>query len=114
MEYSISINWIRWYKWIQLAASIDSIYYHLQLIKFGFGRCWRDASRHIQSGKITIKKALDLIEKYDDEINQYDLSKTLDFLKLSRIEFFEILEDHRNLEIWRETGNKFSLINKLY
>ena len=93
---------------------IDSIYYHLQLIKFGFGRCWRDASRHIQSDKITIKKALDLIEKYDDEINQYDLSKTLDFLKLSRIEFFEILENHRNHEIWRETGNKFSLINKPY
>ena len=93
---------------------IDSIYYHLQLIKFGFGRCWRDASRHIQLGQIKIKKGLKLIEKYDDEINNYDLSKTLEFLKINRIEFFEILEKHRNNEIWEKKGNRYSLINKPY
>ena len=72
---------------------IDSIYYHLQFLKFGFGRCWRDASRHIQLGQINISEAINFIQKYDDELNEYDLSETMKFLKLSRIEFFEILEN---------------------
>lgn len=93
---------------------IDSIYYHLQFLKFGFGRCWRDASRHIQLGEMKINEALKLIEKYDDEINDIDLSETLNFLKLTRIEFFEILEKHRNNEIWKKSGNKYSLKNKPY
>lgn len=93
---------------------IDSIYYHLQLIKFGFGRCWRDASRHIQLGQLKVKDAIQLIEKYDDEINDYDLSETINFLKISRIEFFEILEKHRNNNLWKKDGNKYSLINKPY
>ena len=89
---------------------IDSIYYHLQFLKFGFGRCWRDASRHIQLGQINISEAINFIQKYDDELNEYDLSETMKFLKLSRIEFFEILEKHRNKEIWKKAGNKYSLI----
>ena len=59
-----------------------------------------------------IKNALEYIEKYDDEIDDEDLAKTLNFLKISRIEFFEILEKHRNNKIWKKDGNKYSLINK--
>ncbi len=91
---------------------IDSLYYHFQLVKFGFGRCWRDAARHIQLGEMEIKNALEYIEKYDDEIDDEDLAKTLNFLKISRIEFFEILEKHRNNKIWKKDGNKYSLINQ--
>tara|TARA_B110000014_G_C20089448_1_gene570194 strand:- start:286 stop:1368 length:1083 start_codon:yes stop_codon:yes gene_type:complete len=92
---------------------IDSIYYHLQYLKFGFGRCWRDASRHIQLNEINKIDAMKLIEKYDDEINNKDLMKTLNFLKLSRIEFFDIVEKHRNNEIWGKKGNKFKLIKEI-
>ena len=55
-------------------------------------------------------QAINFIQKYDDELNEYDLSETMKFLKLSRIEFFEILEKHRNNEFWKKAGNKYSLI----
>ena len=92
---------------------IDPIYYHFQYIKFGFGRCWRDASRHIQLGEMTKNQAIKLIDQYDHELSDFDLSETLKFLKISRIDFFDILENHRNKEIWKKKGNKFSLIKKL-
>ena len=92
---------------------IDSIYYHFQYIKFGFGRCWRDASRHIQLNQLEKNNAIKLINDYDHEINNKDLAKTLDYLKMSRIEFFDIIEKHRNNEIWRKSGNKYELINNL-
>ena len=45
--------------------------------------------------------------------NSKDLIKTLDYLKISRIEFFDIVEKHRNNEIWKKSGNRYELINKL-
>lgn len=92
---------------------IDSIYYHMQYIKFGFGRSWRDASRQIQLGKINVKKAKKYIQDFDSEIDDDDLTKTLDFLNMNRYEFFEIIDNHRNDEIWKKKGNRFALLNKL-
>ena len=71
-------------------------------------------SRHIQSGEMKINDAIKLIEKYDDELNDIDLSETLNFLKLTRIEFFEIENSHRNNEIWKKKGIKLNLKNKPY
>ena len=92
---------------------IDSIYYHMQYIKFGFGRSWRDASRQVQLKKINLKQAKKYIKKYDHEIDEEDLSKTLKFLDMSRFNFFELIKNHRNEEIWKIYGSKFSLINKI-
>lgn len=88
---------------------IDSIYYYFQYLKFGFGRCWRDSSRHIQLNKLNKKTALNYIKKYDGELNEKDLSKTIEFLKISRLEFYEYVEKHRNESIWIKSGNKFKL-----
>ena len=57
--------------------------------------------------------AIKLINKYDYELNEKDLTEVLNFLRISRIEFFEIVDSHRNEEIWRKKGNKIELINKL-
>ena len=79
---------------------VDSIYYYFQYLKFGFGRCWRDASRHIQLKKL---------KKYDGELDERDLSKTIKFLNISRLDFFDYIEKHRNENIWIKSGNKFEL-----
>ena len=40
-------------------------------------------------------------------------SKVLNFLGITRIEFFEIAESHRNENFWKKKGNKIELVNKL-
>ena len=50
-----------------LDDKIDDLYYYMQYIKFGFGRCIRDASRFIQNGHLTRDEGLNLVKKFDGE-----------------------------------------------
>lgn len=86
----------------------DSLYYYMQFIKFGFGRTIRDASRLIQNNQMTREEGLELVRKYDAEPPEY-LEENLEYLKLTREEFTEIVDKHRNPEIWKKEGGEWKL-----
>jgi len=96
-----------------LDDKIDDLYYYMQYIKFGFGRATRDASRFIQNGHMNKLEGLKFIKKYDGEYPQRNLEIVLDYLSLKEYDFNEIIDKHRNLEIWRPKNNNWELINKL-
>lgn len=84
----------------------DNLYYHMQYIKFGFGRAIRDASRMIQNRQLTRQKGLELARKCDHEFPSLYFKDMLDYLRLKEEEFYEIVDKHRNPEIWeKENGN---------
>jgi N-acetyl sugar amidotransferase len=88
-----------------LDDKIDDVYYHLQFVKFGFGRALRDAARLIQNGHLTREQGLEYARKYDDEHPREFFADTLDYLRLTEAEYEEIVDQHRNPEIWkRENG----------
>jgi N-acetyl sugar amidotransferase len=78
----------------------DNLYYYMQFIKFGFGRTIRDASRMIQNKQMTRAEGLRLARLYDGEFCDEYLPDMLEYLSLTRKEFDEIVDKHRNLEIW--------------
>ncbi len=88
-----------------LDDEFDNLYYYMQFIKFGFGRTTRDASRMIQLGHITREQGLDYVRKYDDEFPHTYFDNVLDYLDLDRDAFEEIVDLHRNSELWESTGN---------
>ncbi len=90
-----------------LDDKIDNLYYYMQMIKFGFGRCVRDASRHIMYGHITRKEGLDFVKKYDKEFPNTYLGDVLDYLQLNKSELLYYIDKHRNTEIWKKTGNSW-------
>lgn len=92
---------------------MDPLYYYMQYIKFGFGRCVRDCARMIQQGHLDIKKAKEYNEKYDGEFPEKKLDIYLKFLNLDYEKFFSIIDKHRNEEIWIKKGNKWELRNKI-
>ena len=92
---------------------IDPLYYYMQYIKFGFGRCIRDAARMIQLKHLDIERAKKYIEKYDGEFPEKNLDVYLRFLNLSYDKFFSTIDKHRNDEIWIKKGNKWELKHKL-
>jgi len=96
-----------------LDDKIDDLYYYMQYIKFGFGRSTRDVSRLIQNNHLNKAKGLKLIKKYDGEYPQRNLEVVLDYLCLKKSEFDEIIDKHRNQEIWKTKEKKWDLINKL-
>ena len=88
---------------------IDPLYYYMQYIKFGFGRCLRDASRLLQHNHLDRKTALNYIKKYDGEFPDKVLDKCLKYMNLSLLEFNETIDKHKNKEIWELKGNKDKL-----
>lgn len=92
-----------------LDDKFDGLYYHMQFIKFGFGRATRDACRQIQRGGMTREEALNLVRKYDDEFPQAHHDEALEYLGLSETEFTEVVDLHRSPEIWRFEGNRWML-----
>ncbi len=92
---------------------IDQIYYHMQFIKFGFGRASRDASRQLQNNLISKKQFLEYIKNYDHEITTDDILSFCDYINISTGEFSEIVDKHRNGEIWKKTSNGWDLRIKI-
>jgi len=92
-----------------LDDKIDNIYYYMQFIKFGFGRSVRDASRLIQLGRMTREEALEHAGSYDNEYPHTHFEDSLEYLGLTKVDFDEIVDLHRNREIWEQVGNEWRL-----
>jgi hypothetical protein len=98
-----------------LDDSVDQVYYYMQLVKFGFGRAHRDASRQIQN-KINVKKKklINNIKKFDQEIPEKDIFDYCKYISISIKEFNEIVDKHRNKEIWKFEKKKWKLRKNLF
>ena len=92
-----------------LDDKIDNLYYHMQFIKFGFGRATRDASRMIQNHQMTRAEGLELARKYDAEFPATFHADHLDYLGLDEVRLTEVIDLHRNNEIWLREGNRWNL-----
>jgi N-acetyl sugar amidotransferase len=92
-----------------LDDKIDSLYYYMQYIKFGFGRAVRDTSRFIQNFQMTRDEALDIVRKYDGEFPKNDLDEVIDYLNMNRLDFEENINKHRNTEVWSKNNNSWKL-----
>lgn len=88
-----------------LDDKIDDLYYYMQFIKFGFGRAIRDASRFIQNDKISRNEAIEIVKKYDGEFPKRSLNEVLKYLDIDESSFREIIDKHRNNEIWKKNNN---------
>ena len=98
-----------------LDDKIDDLYYYMQFIKFGFGRCSRDCSRFIQNGHLSRKKAVEHVKNYDGEFPKKNLAEVLEFLHLKKSEFLDIIDKHRNEEIWyKNNKKKWQLYSTVY
>ncbi|MHB8643766.1 MAG: N-acetyl sugar amidotransferase [Gaiellaceae bacterium] len=78
----------------------DNLYYYLQYVKFGFGRAVRDACRMIQNDQMTRDGAVELAHRYDGEFPEEFLDDMLDYLSMERDELEQVIDLHRNTEIW--------------
>ena len=86
----------------------------MQFIKFGFGRATRDACRLIQNNQMTRSKAIEMAKNYDSEFPKMYFEEAIDFLGINKNQFDEIVNKHRNAEVWQIKNNNWELKNKVY
>ena len=100
-----------------LDDQIDDLYYYMQYIKFGFGRSIRDSARLIQNGIISKEEGYYLIKKYDGEFPRKYFKNVINYLGIkNENEFIEIVNQHRNEEIWlkdRKSNSGWNLRSKI-
>ncbi len=92
-----------------LDDKFDDLYYFMQYIKFGFGRCLRDCSRYIQNGHMSREQGMAYCKQYDGEFNEENFQEILDYLQIDRVDFWRVIDQHRNSEIWSKTDEGWSL-----
>jgi N-acetyl sugar amidotransferase len=91
----------------------DNLYYHLQFVKFGFGRAVRDACRMIQNDQMTREEGLELARRYDDEFPEEHLDAMLECVARERDELVATIDLHRNPELWRPVDGRWALVHPL-
>ncbi len=92
-----------------LDDKMDDLYYYMQFIKFGFGRTVRDTSRFIQNNHMTREEAIAFAQKFDGEFPDQNLDEVLEYLNLTKDEFYVIVDKHRNEEIWKKENGQWKL-----
>ena len=90
---------------------MDDMYYYLNYIKFGYGRCIRDLSRHIQKDEISRDEGIKLAQKYDGEFPEDSIPHILQYLNIDISQLIKIVDSHRPTSIWEKKDGKW--INKL-
>jgi N-acetyl sugar amidotransferase len=96
-----------------LDDTMDDLYYYMQFVKFGFGRCLRDCARQIQKGRMTREEAFRLIDDFDGEYPIESIPPTLEFLEMSQIELENIIDGHRRKDLWEKNGEEWDLKHSL-
>lgn len=96
-----------------LDDKIDTLYYYMQYIKFGFGRAVRDGSRMIQNGHLTREQGLEYARLYDHEFPHTYYAEQREYLDMSDDEIRAVIDQHRNREIWARDGDSWSLRHPL-
>lgn len=86
--------------WDSIDDKIDDLDFFMMFQKFGFGRATRQASRMIHNGHLTREKGLEYVRQYDGEFPHMYLGDILEYLDMSLDELKEIIELHKNPEIW--------------
>ena len=67
----------------------------------------------IQNNQMT-REGIELARKYDSEFPEDDFEEVLEYLDMNNDQFEEIVNKHRNQEIWKSgINNKWELINSI-
>ncbi len=78
----------------------------LKFIKFGYGRATDHASKDIRTGYLTRDEGIKMVKKYDHVVSS-DLDYWLDYVKMSKDEFWRIADTFRSNKVWWIENNKW-------
>jgi N-acetyl sugar amidotransferase len=82
----------------------NDVHDYLKYLKFGYGRATDDASMEIRHGRMTREEGIEMVRRYDAK-EPDSLSFYCDFLGISVGEFYALVDNARDPQIWRRNGS---------
>lgn len=101
-------------KYSSIDDKIDPFHYYLTHIKFGLGRASYDAAQEIRNGKITRDEGINLVKLYDNEFPIKYFNEFLDYIDISKEEFFLTVDKFRSPHLWKKNDSGWQLLQKIY
>lgn len=88
-------------KHVSLDDMLDGFHWYLSYMKFGMGRCSRDAQTDIRRNHITRNEGIKLVNKFDGEFPSKYFSWFLDYIDISEEFFWEVMNYYRSISnVW--------------
>lgn len=88
-------------KYNSLDDKVDGFFYYTRWIKFGVGRTMMDSAQEIRNGHIDKEEAVALMRRYEGEYPARYESEFLNYISMSREEFFEVCDRFRSPHLWK-------------
>lgn len=84
----------------------NGLHDYLKYIKFGYGRATDHASRDIRLGRMSRKKGISMVKKYDHIIPD-DLYYWLNYVNFPEKKFWKICDSFRDKRVWKKEKGKW-------
>ncbi len=88
-------------------TTLYDLHCYLMYLKFGFGRATQDIGIDIRRGAMSREQGLELVKIYDNEFPTYALEQYLEYFKLKKNSFFEIIDKHANKKLFEKKKGKW-------
>jgi N-acetyl sugar amidotransferase len=85
--------------------ALYALHTYLMYLKYGFGRANQDACIEVRRGAMLRKQALNLIRLYDGQYPHEYVQTYLEYYRMSRSEFDEVLDKWANKSLFQKKGN---------
>lgn len=95
------------YSYANIDDELLGIHHHAKWYKFGITRSWDTVSMEIRNGRVTREEAISLLRESGAEIPWDAIELFCNYVGLSQAEYFSILENFRNPEIWSRRDGKW-------
>ena len=98
-------------KYSSIDDKIDPFHYYCTYIKFGLGRASYDAAQEIRNNKIDRDEGKALVKKYDNEFPKKYFKDFLNYIQLTEVEFFKVVDKFRSPHLWYFNSDKKKMGN---
>ncbi|MBI4423404.1 MAG: N-acetyl sugar amidotransferase [Elusimicrobia bacterium] len=94
-------------KYASIDDKLDGLHFYLAYMKFGLGRCSRDAQQDIRRHHITRGEGVALVRRYDHEFPKKHFRWMLDYLEIDEDFFWQVMDFYRSRSnVWKlENGS---------
>ena len=97
-------------KYVSLDDKLDGFHFYLGYMKFGLGRCSRDAQQDIRRHHITRDEGVALVRRFDHEFPKKHYLWMLDYLGISEEFFWQVMDYYRGQSnAWEKKYGKWKL-----
>jgi N-acetyl sugar amidotransferase len=82
-----------------------SVHDYVKFLKFGYGKATDHASRDIRLKRLSREDGISLVKKFDSELNEVSLGIFLNWISMTKEEFYKKIEPFRDPLVWKKMQN---------